>query len=102
MTIQDAGSRGPAADRWAEPAERLDALVPGLADAVVDLLDAVYDQVDEVGPGRTVLLARLSRRLGPSWDAASPDDRLLRVLDALRIVIGTRPTATTQPPSDVA
>ena len=85
-------------DRRADPAERLDALVPGLADAVVDLFDAVYDQVDEVGPGRAVLLARLSRRLGPSWDAATPDDRLLRVLDALRIVIGTRPAATSPAP----
>jgi hypothetical protein len=90
VTIQDAGGQGPAADRRAEPADRLDGLVPGLADAVVDLLDAMYDHVDEVGPGRAVLLARLSRRLDPSWDAASPDDRLLRVLDALRLVIGTR------------
>jgi hypothetical protein len=101
VTIQDAAGQGPAAGGRAAPADRLDGLVPGLADAVVDLLDAVYDHVDEVGPGRAVLLARLSQRLGPSWDTASPDDRVLRVLDALRIVIGTRPVpATAQPPSD--
>ncbi|MDT7745020.1 MAG: hypothetical protein QOE59_4098 [Actinomycetota bacterium] len=90
VTIQDAGGPGPAAARRPEPADRLDRLVPGLADAVVDLLDAVYDHVDEVGPGRAVLLARLSERLGPRWDTASSDDRLLTVLDALRVVIGTR------------
>ena len=90
MTIQDAGGPGPPAARRPGAAERLDGLVPGLADAVVDLLDAVYDHVDEVGPGREVLLARLSERLGPRWEAAAPDDRLLSVLDALRVVIGSR------------
>jgi hypothetical protein len=87
VTIQDADGRGPAAARRPEPAERLDGLVPGLADAVVDLVDALYDHVDEVGPGRTVLLARLSERLGSRWDTASPDDRLLTLLDALRLGI---------------
>jgi hypothetical protein len=90
VTIQDAGGPGPATSRGPEPAERLDGLVPGLADAVVDLLDAVYDRVDEIGPGHPVLLDRLTERLVPGWDAASPEDRLLRVLDALRVIVGTR------------
>ncbi len=104
MTIHEAGGRGPAeappGGRATEPGERLDGLVPGLADAVVDLVDAVYDRVDEAGPGRSVLLARLCDRLDPGWYAASPDDRLLAVLDALRVLIGTRSVAA--PPSDVA
>ncbi len=93
MTIHDAGGPGPAAGGVLEPGERLDGLVPGLADAVVDLLDAVYDRVDEAGPGHSALLARLCDRLDPRWHATSPDDRLLAVLDALRVLIGTRPVA---------
>lgn len=92
MTIQDAGGAGPGAApaRRPEPADRLDRLVPGLADAVVDLVDAVYDRVDELGPTRAALLTRVSERLGPGWENAAPADRLLAVLDALRRVIGTR------------
>jgi hypothetical protein len=102
VTIQDAGGPGPAPTRAPEPADRLDRLVPGLADALVDLVDAVYDRVDELGPARAVLLARLSQRLGPGWDTAAPEERLLAVLDALRRVIGTRTAgATAQPPSDL-
>jgi hypothetical protein len=87
VTIQDAGGRGPSAG-GAEPGDRLDGLVPGLADACVDLLDAVYDRVDEPGPGHPVLLARLVDRLAPRWPDASHDERVLAVLDALRVVIG--------------
>ncbi|NMO94042.1 hypothetical protein [Actinomycetospora sp. TBRC 11914] len=99
MTIQDAGGRGPSAG-GTEPGERLDTLVPGLADACVDLLDAVYDRVDETGPGRPVLLARLCARLQPTWSTASPDERVLALLDALRTVLGIR--GDDQPPSDLA
>jgi hypothetical protein len=98
VTIQDAGGRGPSTG-GAEPGERLDALVPGLADACVDLIDAFYDRVDEPGPGRPALLARLCDRLVPGWADAPPDERLLAVLDALRVVIGARQPA--QPPSDL-
>lgn len=98
MTIQDAGGRGPSAD-GTEPEERLDALVPGLADACVDLVDAVYDRVDEPGPGRPALLARLGDRLHPDWADSSADERVLAVLDALRVVIGAR--YAPQPPSDL-
>lgn len=97
MTIQDAGGRGPSVD-GAEPEERLDALVPGLADACVDLLDAVYDRVDDFGPARAVLLARLSARLTPLWATATPDERVLAVLDAVRVALGVR--GAPQPPSD--
>jgi hypothetical protein len=98
VTIQDAGGRGLSVG-GAEPGERLDALVPGLADACVDLLDAVYDRVDEAGPGRAVLLARLGARLSPRWAAASPDERVLAVLDAVRVALGVR--GDPQPPSDL-
>jgi hypothetical protein len=98
VTIQDAEDRRPSAGA-VEPGERLDALVPGLADACVDLLDAVYDRVDEAGPGRAVLLARLGARLAPLWSAASPDERVLALLDAMRMALGVR--ADEQPPGDL-
>ena len=81
----------PAREPEPDPETTLDALVPGLCDALVDLLDALNDRTDELGPGRPDLLVRLADRLTATWPDAVPAEQPLILLDALRSVLKPSP-----------
>lgn len=70
-----------------DPTEALDALVPGLADALIDLLDALHDRTDDLGPGDPTILGRVAAYLAATWQATLPAERPLALLDALRAVL---------------
>jgi len=70
-----------------EHVDELNRMVPGLGDAIVDLLDAVHDRVDELGPARPDLLARVTGHLAPRWAGTPTDLRPVMVLEALRAVL---------------
>lgn len=62
----------------------LEALQPGLAGSVVDLLDALHDRTDDLGPARPDLLARIAAELEGRWHSTTTSERPLLVLDVLR------------------
>lgn len=72
-----------------EAADALDALLPGLGAAVVDLLDAVHDRTDEHGSARPELLPRLADQLTRMWASTPGPERPLAVLDAVRSAVGS-------------
>ena len=94
--MQDDGAR--AAD-LETAGDALDALLPGLGDAMIDLLDALNDRVDELGPARPDLLAELEEQLAPTWARTPPAERPLAVLDVLRDLMKAR-TGTRRPRRD--
>ncbi|MEJ2871912.1 hypothetical protein WCD74_29420 [Actinomycetospora sp. OC33-EN08] len=70
-----------------EDTDVLDQLVPGLRAAMIDLLDAVNDRSDDLGPARADLLARFREQLVRTWPRTPVHERPLAVLDALRTIL---------------
>jgi hypothetical protein len=74
-----------------EAADALDALLPGLSAAVIDLVDAIHDRADDLGLSRPELLTRVAEQLTRVWVRTPGAERPLVVLDAVRCVVNSRP-----------
>lgn len=72
-----------------EAADALDALLPGLSAAVIDLIDAISDRTDELGSARPDLMPRLAEQLTRIWAGTPGAERPLVVLDAVRCVVNS-------------
>ena len=73
--------------------EALDALLPGLGNAMFDRLYALNYRVDELVPARPDLLLELEEHLAAAWARTTPAERPLAVLDVLRALVKTPPAA---------
>jgi hypothetical protein len=85
--VGDTDRADPDPPRSGDPTEALDALVPGLSDALIDLLDALHDRTDDLGPADATVLGLVASHLARTWASTIPAERPIALLDALRAVL---------------